>query len=281
MVGENTELNFRLTADTEQFKTRLSDAAKIGRGFGQEIRGAFTDAVFRGKELSDVFRDLALNTSDSSLRRGTSRPDAGLPRSRPRRMLMVGENTELNFRLTADTEQFKTRLSDAAKIGRGFGQEIRGAFTDAVFRGKELSDVFRDLALNLSQVAARQAFQPLNRFFDGIFQNAFSGITGFAKGGVVGSAPVTPFANGGVLSAPMAFPMGRGQLGLAGEAGPEAILPLSRGADGRLGVRADGGGGGVNITVNVTTSDADSFRRSEGQIAAMLNRAVARGKRNL
>ena len=70
-------------------------------------------------------------------------------------------------------------------------------------------------------------------------------------------------------------------MGIAGEAGPEAILPLSRGSDGRLGVRAQGGGAGVNVTFNVTTPDADSFRRSEGQIAAMLSRVVGRGQRNL
>jgi hypothetical protein len=37
----------------------------------------------------------------------------------------------------------------------------------------------------------------------------------------------------------------------------------------------------VSITVNVSTPDAESFRRSEGQIAAMLSRAVSRGQRNL
>ena len=70
--------------------------------------------------------------------------------------------------------------------------------------------------------------------------------------------------------------------GIAGEAlGLRPILPLSRGADGRLGVKAEGRGGPVNITFNVTSPDADSFRRSEGQIAAMLSRAVSRGQRNL
>ena len=94
------------------------------------------------------------------------------------------------------------------------------------------------------------------------------------------SLPV-PFAHGGVISSPMTFPFGGNQVGLAGEAGPEAILPLARGRDGRLGVRAGGDGGGVKVTFNVTTQDAQSFRRSEGQIAAMLSRVVGRGQRNL
>jgi phage-related minor tail protein len=70
-------------------------------------------------------------------------------------------------------------------------------------------------------------------------------------------------------------------MGLMGEAGPEAILPLARGADGRLGVRAAGGGGRpVQVTVNVTTPDVAGFVRSQGQVAAAVGRVLARGQRN-
>ncbi len=68
-------------------------------------------------------------------------------------------------------------------------------------------------------------------------------------------------------------------LGLMGEAGSEAILPLRRGADGSLGVAAAGGGAPVNVVFNVTAQDAASFRKSEAQITGMLARAVSRGTR--
>ena len=59
---------------------------------------------------------------------------------------------------------------------------------------------------------------------------------GFARGGVFsGGQQVTAFARGGVVDRPTLFPFARGA-GLMGEAGPEAILPLSRGRGGRLGV---------------------------------------------
>ena len=67
---------------------------------------------------------------------------------------------------------------------------------------------------------------------------------------------------------------------MAGEAGPEAILPLTRGANGELGVRASGGEG-MNITVNIAATDINSFRRSESEIAATLQRITSRGNRNL
>ena len=76
---------------------------------------------------------------------------------------------------------------------------------------------------------------------------------------------------------PAAITSGQGK---GGERGPEAILPLARGPDGSLGVRASTTGA-VSITFNITTPDADSFRRSETQIAALLARAVGQGQRNL
>ena len=58
--------------------------------------------------------------------------------------------------------------------------------------------------------------------------------------------------------------------------------PLTRGSDGRLGVRMEGAGQrAVQVTVNINTLDAPSFQRSQGQIAASLARAVERGLRNL
>ena len=65
-----------------------------------------------------------------------------------------------------------------------------------------------------------------------------------------------------------------------GEAGPEAIMPLSRGADGSLGVRMQGGGRPVNVVMNVQTPDVQGFQRSQSQIAAQLSRALMRGNRN-
>jgi lambda family phage tail tape measure protein len=68
----------------------------------------------------------------------------------------------------------------------------------------------------------------------------------------------------------MVFPFAKG-IGLMGEAGPEAIMPLKRGADGKLGVA--GGGGGTSVTVNVDASGS-SVQGNSGQGAA-LGRAIA------
>ena len=97
-----------------------------------------------------------------------------------------------------------------------------------------------------------------------------------AKGRVLLRGMVMPFAKGGVVGAPTYFALGHG-LGLMGEQGAEAVMPLARGPDGRLGVQSGGGGRPVSVTVNIATPDVESFRRSEAQVSA----APARGQRGM
>jgi len=177
--------------------------------------------------------------------------------------------------ITADSSRFRSELEQATRMAEGFGRSITSALEGAVLRGNSLSDVLRSLALDLSRMALKSALQPLQSGLAGFLDNALGAI-----GGGQGLA-VTPFARGGVLDAPALFPLGSGSLGLAGEAGAEAILPLTRGADGQLGVRSNGSAGATQITFNISSPDAASFRRSETQIGAMVSRAVARGQRNL
>jgi lambda family phage tail tape measure protein len=127
------------------------------------------------------------------------------------------------------------------------------------------------------------AMKPVQQAVGGAVANGLNGLLGglfpFEKGGSFSQGRVMPFAKGGVVASPTSFPM-RGGRGLMGEAGPEAIMPLSRGADGRLGVQTQGGGRAVNIVMNVSTPDVQGFARSQSQIAAQMSRALSRGERN-
>jgi len=182
----------------------------------------------------------------------------------------------------ADTTQFQQQIADASRIGRQFGNSLVTAFDGIAIKGKGVTDVLRSLALNLSQLVLKSALKPLTNGLGGALAGVLGGGgMGFAKGGVIQQRMPVPFASGGVISSPVMFPLAGGRTGLAGERGAEAIMPLARGPDGRLGVAASGAGAGVNVTFNVTTPDAESFRRSEGQVAAMVARAVALGQRNL
>ncbi len=187
---------------------------------------------------------------------------------------MYNESAGLTVRINADTSQLNSNLKEAAQLGAQFSRSISSAFEDAVFKGKDLGDVLRNLALSLSKLAFKAAFKPLEQAVGGAFSQIFSGLAG-AGGGT------SLFARGGVIAAPTAFSLGNSKTGIAGEAGPEAILPLMRGADGRLGVRQSGGGRNITVNFNVSTPDIAGFKRPQTQINAMLTRPVAQGERHL
>ncbi len=188
---------------------------------------------------------------------------------------------EVNVLISADTAPFAAALKNLDQLSQNFGAQLSGAMKSAAVSGKDLDDILRKIGLNLAGMALSQGMKPLQALTGSLFSSLTSGLAGikpFAKGGVPGN--VVPFASGGVVSAPSFFPMGR-NVGLMGEAGSEAILPLQRSADGRLGVAASGGSAPVNIVFNVSSNDAGSFRKSEAQITGMLARAVSRGTRTL
>ena len=167
------------------------------------------------------------------------------------------------------------RLDESSqKLERGVGnyaRTIAAAFTGAVASGKQFDDVLKSVALRISNMAVQAAIRPAISNVSGGIQDLFGKLFGGIK----------PFAAGGVVGTPTYFPMSSGGIGLAGEAGPEAILPLARGSDGKLGVTAGGGAGPARISINIATPDAESFRRSEAYITGQIARAVARGQRSL
>jgi phage-related minor tail protein len=176
----------------------------------------------------------------------------------------------ITVNVAVDASAFRRELTEAERLSRGFGRALGDALEGGVVKGRSLGDVLRSLGGRLSQLALSSALKPFETAVGGLFANLTKGLLG----------GVTPFAKGGVLAAPTVLTTGSAPVALAGEAGPEAVLPLARGADGRLGVAAAGGGHGA-ITVNIATPDVESFRRSEAQVTAALARAVARGRRGL
>jgi hypothetical protein len=183
-----------------------------------------------------------------------------------------------------ETTQIAANLDQVERLSRSFGSALATALDDGVVKGRSLDSVLSGLALRLSDLALKAALKPVTDALGGALTSLTNGLVG-AAGQLAGSSGIarsaTPFAAGGVVSAPTYFPMAGGMLGLAGEAGAEAIMPLARDDTGQLGVRTSNAAPPVNVTVNIATPDVAGFRRSEAEVTAALARAVARGRRGL
>jgi phage-related minor tail protein len=109
-----------------------------------------------------------------------------------------------------------------------------------------MNEVFKNIIETLAQMIIKALI------FRAIMVGIGGGGFGFEQGGVVESAKgnILPFAKGGLIKQPTVFPFADG-IGLAGEAGSEAILPLMRTKTGNLGVEASGAGGDVKIVNEV------------------------------
>jgi hypothetical protein len=170
----------------------------------------------------------------------------------------VGELIDSNDKLN------KT-LKEQKSIGEELGLTFSSAFEDAIVGGKGFADVLAGIAQDIARILIRKnVTTPLAEAIGGF---DFGSIFGSANGNAFGPSGLIPFASGGVVNSPTFFKFGTGgsfSNGVMGEAGPEAILPLKRGAGGKLGVVAQGGG---NVTINVIESPGNGGqvqRRDEG-----------------
>lgn len=140
---------------------------------------------------------------------------------------------------------------------------LASAITDVITGTRSLGEAFGDMArqiiADIIQMTIRMLiFRAISGMFGGggggpMFTPSNPGV-GFAQGGVFHGGNVIPFARGGIVDHPTLFPMRNG-MGLMGEAGPEAVMPLARDSQGRLGVRTnDNAGGPIEVIVHVEAS---------------------------
>lgn len=154
-------------------------------------------------------------------------------------------------------QALKDRQKEQESIIKGMTDSFSTSYNSIVDGTMTVKEAFRSMAADvITQLHNILITQKLVGSFDAA-SGVGSGLAGFlggffADGAAFSGGNVVPFATGGVVSSATAFPMSGGRTGVMGEAGPEAIMPLTRGPDGSLGVKAQGGSGGsvTNITIN-------------------------------
>ncbi|MEO9575995.1 MAG: phage tail tape measure protein [Tateyamaria sp.] len=190
--------------------------------------------------------------------------------------------TSFDSELRRMRESLSATNKDVSTLEKGMSRGLRKAFDGLVFDGEGLSDALDTLATSMVNATYNAAIKPITDHAGGLLASGVGSLVQsvlpFADGAPFSQGRVMPFATGGIVSGATPFGM-RGGMGVMGEAGPEAIMPLARGPDGKLGVRG-GGGASTSIVMNITTPDVQGFARSQNQIAAQMNRALGRAGRN-
>jgi hypothetical protein len=147
--------------------------------------------------------------------------------------------------LASAAEPLEASLRELEGLADSFGRAMTTAFRQAVVDGKKLEDVLRSLALSLAGRALSAALAPIGHGIGGAIGDFFG-------------------AAGGPGLAAGAASRGGGGAGFSDARGP-----------------ATRAGAAINVTFNVTSPDAQSFRRAEVELTAMLARTVARGRRGM
>jgi len=184
-------------------------------------------------------------------------------------------NKQLELIALQEIEQQQEKVADTIANSMG------NALMSMVDGTKSVKDAFKSMASDIIKdlyriLVVEQMVKSIKTATLGFFED----------GGVFqGGSQVQAYADGGVVGSPTTFPMAGGRTGLMGEAGPEAIMPLKRGANGKLGVQAEGGAGDVvihqnfNFTANGDESVKKLIAQAAPQIASMTKSSIISDRR--
>ena len=200
---------------------------------------------------------------------------------------------------TVDWNKYKTELTQAKQeldivnksleengikvenVSKSISSTISSGIVSALRSGGNAFDVFSGLATTalqkiLDKLLEISIITPIinsltSGFGGGFFKGLFS-LFGFKDGAAFQNGKVLPFAKGGIVNKPTLFPMANGGTGLMGEAGAEAVMPLKRMSNGKLGVQADNKGGQVVNIYNYSNSQVETRKRDDNTMDVFIRR---------
>lgn len=262
-LGEVSEAYIRIveqSIDAERERSEWSGKQDFMKGLGDRVQALADERTERERGIGAVLRERAARMG----------------------LLEVSEEYIRTIEKGAEEGKLKKTFDD---IGKGL--------TDSLFRAAESGkSIFVALRDTIKGMFANLVLKPIletgmKAAGDWLLTAAKVAFLGSANGNVFGPAGrITAFADGGVVSRPTLFPFSGGT-GLMGEAGPEAIMPLKRGPDGKLGVVAQGSSGIVinqSFTFNGATSRSEAYaivKAAEQQTLATIRDANRRGNDSL
>lgn len=184
---------------------------------------------------------------------------------------------QLAARREEQLKREKALMEETRRVGEDYTRTIFDGLMNGAKAGKSFAESLKDVALQIAEMTIKLAIlEPLTKSLGKSFANAFPSFNPTTlndSGGWLTSVTSAlggsglPFAKGDVFNSPLSFTSG-GMQGQMAEAGPEAVMPLSRGPDGSLGVRMNGGNAAqapANVTINIagdaTEETVEKLRR--------------------
>ena len=273
---------------------RMMDILEIRGGFNKRRQALVNQA---NKEVSELMKLRNINPLDSFMRSKLFDERFGdllqqeINKSGKGSIVTPGDLTTfqgVNIEKTlkeasSPLKAFKTTVNDIGKdIEQTFVNAFQGmedALVKFVETGKlNFSDLTRSIISDLTRMLVRAAVtKPLFNF---LFPNLADGgvlnngeIVESANGNVFAKNKIVPYKMGGIVNRPTIFPMQNG-LGLMGEAGPEAVMPLKRGANGKLGVQSTGGVGNIVVNVDASGSSVQGDSAQSQEFGRVLAAAI-------
>jgi len=248
------------------------EAARAGRGSGGGGGATAANAVQQLDQQIERTRVLlTLNSQQADVQREVWRiVDALGEDANKYSNDFIANKVRENMAIQEQLQAMQDAYAQQQGIYDQMQSSMEDAFMSIVDGTASAKDAFRSMAYEVIKELYRVlVVQRLVGSFNATDPTKSSGLVGAigrwfanANGNAFSGGSVIPFANGGVVGGPTTFPMSGGRTGLMGEAGPEAIMPLKRGRDGKLGVVAEGGGS-VNIVqnFNIAANGDESVKR--------------------
>ena len=189
--------------------------------------------------------------------------------------------TEAQAELDQINKSLKDNGINIEEVSKSISSSLSSGLITALRTGGNAFDAFSNLAVSALQKVLDKLIEMaiitpiLDSFTGGIGGTIFGGISklfGSANGNVFKNGNVVPFARGGIVKQPTIFPMANGGTGLMGEAGAEAVMPLRRMSNGRLGVEADAKNATVINIYNQSQSQIETRKRDDGSMDIIVKR---------
>lgn len=276
---------------------RISGELAMGN-FGEAMdvaKKGLHDTAEQAKEdwklLSQIFNGVGedINSVDNAIKNANESTEG-----------LGAKSIDIWANMKAGVDAYKNGISDFSKQIQDTVQNAFKGMEDAlvnfVMKGKlSFREFARSVIADLTRIFIRS--QMLNMFKGFGLSSLFGGFGGDAawaglgpgsalntpahlpmpkgaNGLVVGKNGIVPFAKGGIVDRPTLFPFAKG-IGLMGEAGAEAVMPLRRGPGGRLGVESSGGGmSNINVNVDASGSSIEGDELQGKELGRLIGVAI-------